>query len=152
MVRYMDEQIGRVLDALDELGLSGNTLVLFSSDNGAGKGRGGSNGPLRGWKHTLYEGGIRVPLIVRWPGQIRAGRVDDKSVLNICDLIPTFCKLTGANMPDGYQSDGEDIAKALRGDPWERSRPQFWYYPSTSPSLGVRIGDWKLLTTPAGLK
>ena len=53
-------------------------------------------------------------------------------------------------MPDGYQSDGEDIAKALRGDPWERSTPQFWHYPSTSPSLGVRIGDWKLLTTPDG--
>ena len=146
MVRYMDEQIGRVLDALDELGLSQNTLVLFSSDNGAAKGRGGSNGPLRGWKHTLYEGGIRVPLIVRWPGQVPAGRVDQQSVLNICDLIPTFSSLTGARMPDGYRSDGEDITEALRGGSFERSKPQFWHYPSASPSLAVRIGDWKLLT------
>jgi len=148
MVRYMDEQIRRVLDVLDELGLSENTLVLFSSDNGAGKGRGGSCAPLRGWKHTLYEGGTRVPLIVRWPGQVPAGRVDEQSVLNICDFIPTFSALTGAKMPDGYQSDGEDIIEALRGGSFERSKPQFWHYPTTSPSLAVRIGDWKLLTNP----
>ena len=150
MVRYMDEQIGRVLDVLDQLGLTENTLVLFSSDNGAGKGRGGSNGPLRGWKHSLYEGGIRVPLIVRWPGQIPAGRVDEQSVLNICDLIPTFRRLTGAKMPDGYQSDGEDVTAVLRGGSFERSKPQFWHYPATSPSLAVRIGHWKLLTNPDG--
>jgi N-acetylgalactosamine-6-sulfatase len=150
MVRYMDEQIGRVLDKLDELGLSSNTLVLFSSDNGAGKGRGGSNGPLRGWKHALYEGGIRVPLIVRWPSKFPAGRVDQDAVLNICDLIPTFCRLTGAKMPDGYNSDGEDITGALRGNRFERSRPQFWHYPTASPSLAVRIGNWKLLTKPDG--
>jgi arylsulfatase A-like enzyme len=150
MVRYMDEQIGRVLDAVDEMGLSENTLVLFSSDNGAGKGRGGSCGPLRGWKHSLYDGGIRVPLIVRWPGQVPAGRVDEQSVLNICDLIPTFCKLTGADMPAGYESDGEDITEALRGGSFERSKPQFWHYPTASPSLAVRIGDWKLLTNPDG--
>jgi len=150
MVRYMDEQIGRVLDALDELGLTENTLVLFSSDNGAGKGRGGSNGPLRGWKHTLYEGGIRVPLIVRWPGRRPAGRVDEESVLNICDLIPTLSKLTGASMPDGYRSDGEDITEALRGGSFQRSKPQFWHYPTTTPSLAARIGDWKLLTNPDG--
>ena len=150
MVCYMDQQIGRVLDALDDLGLSDNTLVLFSSDNGAGKGRGGSCGPLRGWKHTLYEGGIRVPLIVRWPGQVAAGRVDEHSVLNICDFIPTFCKLAGAKMPDGYQSDGEDITEALRGGSFERSKPQFWHYPTTKPSLAIRIGDWKLLTNPDG--
>jgi N-acetylgalactosamine-6-sulfatase len=150
MVRYMDQQIGRVLDTLDELGLSENTLVLFSSDNGAGKGRGGSCGPLRGWKHSLYEGGIRVPFIVRWPGQVPAGRVDEQSVLNICDLIPTFCKWTGAEIPAGYESDGEDMTEALRGGPFERSKPQFWHYPTTSPSLAVRIGDWKLLTNPDG--
>lgn len=150
MVRYMDEQIGRVLDTLDELGLAGNTIVIFSSDNGAGKGRGGSNGSFRGWKHMLYEGGIRVPLIVRWPGQSPKGSVDQQSVLNICDLIPTFSKLAGAEMPQGYQSDGEDIIKALRGDSFQRSKPQFWHYPATSPSLAVRIGDWKLLSNPDG--
>lgn len=150
MVRYMDAQIGRVLDALDELGLRENTLVLFSSDNGAGKGRGGSNGPLRGWKHSLYEGGIRVPFLVRWPGQTPAGLVDERSVLNICDFVPTFARLTGARMPKGYESDGEDIVGALRGDSFGRSKPQFWHYPTTSPSLAVRVGDWKLLSNPDG--
>ena len=151
MVRFMDEQIGRVLDTLDDLGLAENTLVLFSSDNGAGKGRGGSNGPLRGWKHSLYEGGIRVPLIARWPGGgVPAGRVDEESVLNLCDFVPTFSKLAGATMPDGYQSDGEDMIEALRGEPFDRSKLQFWHYPSTKPALAVRSGRWKLLTDLQG--
>lgn len=150
MVRYMDQQIGRVLDVLERLGLSDNTLVVFSSDNGAGKGRGGSNGPLRGWKHSLYEGGIRVPLIVRWPGQVPEGRVDEQSVLNICDLVPTFARLAGASMPAGYESDGEDIRAALTGGDFERNKPQFWHYPGHEPSLAARIGDWKLLTDKEG--
>lgn len=153
MVRYMDEQIGRVLDALDRHGLRDNTLVYFSSDNGAGKDRGGSNGPLRGWKHTLYEGGIREPFIVRWPnGGVPAGSVDQTSVLNICDFVPTFAKLAGAEMPEGYQSDGEDMITALRGQAFERTVPQFWHYPGKTPSLAVRIGDWKLLTDRDGKK
>lgn len=147
MVRYMDEQIGRVLDSLKHLGLDKNTLVLFSSDNGAARGRGGSNGPLRGWKHTLYEGGIRVPLIVRWPeGGVKAGRVDQESVLNICDFVPTFCRITGAAMPSDYQSDGEDMINALTGNAFQRSKPQFWHYPTATPSLAMRRGNWKLLT------
>jgi N-acetylgalactosamine-6-sulfatase len=155
MVRYMDEQIGRILDALDELGLRENTLVLFSSDNGAGKNRGGSNGPLREWKHFLYEGGIRVPLIVRWPGEVPAGRTDTESVLNIVDFVPTIAALAGARMPDGYVSDGENISDAFRGRPFRRSRQQYWLYPGAaenSPTLAVRDGDWKLLTDPDGVR
>ncbi len=147
MVRYMDEQIGRVLDQLDELGLNKNTLVIFSSDNGA-KDFGGSNGPLRDWKHSLYEGGIRVPMIVRWPGQVPVGRVDQDSVLNIVDLVPTFAKLTGAKMPQAYEPDGEDVIDAFRGKSFERKKPQYWHYPAKSPALAVRIGKWKLLTDP----
>lgn len=151
MLRFMDEQIGRVLDTLDRLNLRDNTLVIFSSDNGAARGRGGSNGKLRGWKHTLHEGGIRVPLIVRWPaGNVIAGRVDEASVLNICDFVPTFTKLAGAKMPSGYQSDGEDMIAALRGKPFKRTKPQFWHYPSTKPLLAVREGKWKLLTNLDG--
>ncbi|MGB0580069.1 MAG: sulfatase-like hydrolase/transferase [Limisphaerales bacterium] len=149
-IRFMDEQIGHVLDRLDELGMRENTLVIFSSDNGAGKGRGGSNGPLRGWKHTLYEGGIREPFIVRWPGQSPAGKVDTSSVLNLCDLIPTLTELTGAKMPDGYESDGENILPALRGKPFSRSKIQFWHYPATKPALAIRAGGWKLLTDLKG--
>lgn len=153
MVKYMDEQIGRTLDALDAYGVRDNTIVIFSSDNGGIVANGASNGPLRGGKHTLYEGGIRVPLIVRWPnGGVPAGRVDETSVLNICDFVPTFAKLTGANMPDGYRSDGEDMISALRGEPFTRTRPQFWHYQAKRPSLAARVGDWKLLMDPAGEK
>lgn len=153
MVRYMDQQIGRILDALDELSLRDNTLVLFSSDNGAGKNRGGSSGPLREWKHFNYEGGIRSPFIARWPGRVPGGGVDEQAVLNVVDLIPTVCRLSGAAMPSGYQSDGEDITAALFGKPFRRTKPQFWYYPSAqagSPQLAIRSGDWKLLTDPDG--
>ncbi len=147
MVRYMDEQIGRVLDVLPRLGLDRNTLVIFSSDNGAAKNRGGSNGSLKGWKHTLYEGGIRVPLIVRWPeGGVLAGRVDETSVLNICDFVPTFSKAAGATMPSGYWSDGEDVTAALTGKPFQRTAPQFWHYPTAKTALAMRRDDWKLLT------
>lgn len=151
MLNYMDGQIGRVLDKLNELGLSENTLVIFSSDNGAGKGRGGSNRPFRGWKHMLYEGGIRVPLILRWPaGGVKPGRVDKTSVVNICDFVPTFSKLTGAKMPDGYESDGEDFSAAMIGEAFKRTKSQFWYYPSAAVKLAIRSGDWKLLANPNG--
>ncbi len=147
MLRFMDAQIGRVLAKLDQLGLRENTLVLFSSDNGA-KNHGGSNAPLRDWKHSLYEGGIRVPFIVRWPGHVPAGRVDSGSVLNIVDLVPTLMKLTNAEMPKDYESDGEDVRAALRGEGFERTKPQFWSYPVKRPSLAIRSGNWKLLTDP----
>jgi len=83
---------------------------------------------------------------------VPAAHVDKTSVLNICDLVPTLTKLAGAEMPEDYQPDGEDIIAALRGEPFERSLPQFWHYPGKTPSLAVRIGDWKLLTNPDGKK
>ena len=153
MVRFMDVQIGRVLSALDELGLRDGTVVIFSSDNGAAKGRGGSNGPLRDWKWSIYEGGIRVPLIVRWPNRVPPGRTDDASVLNIVDFAPTFCRLAGASMPNDYQPDGVDIADVLEGRPFRREQPLFWHHPTAgqrSPELAVRDGDWKLLVNPDG--
>jgi len=153
MLQFLDSQIGRILDRLDELGLAENTLVLFSSDNGAADKRGGSNGTLRGWKWNLYEGGIRVPLIVRWPGHVPAGRVDETSVLNICDFALTFCRLGGASMEAGYHGDGVDMTDALLGKSFERSRPMFWHHPTASgrgPQLAVRDGDWKLLINPDG--
>jgi N-acetylgalactosamine-6-sulfatase len=155
MLRFMDRQIGRVLDTLDELGLRENTLVLFTSDNGAVLNRGGSNGPLRDWKHGLYEGGIREPLIVRWPAQTPAGRVDEYSVLNIVDLVPTIAQLAGAQMPDGYRSDGEVIVDALRGGTHRTSRSLYWHHPNAgqrSPQLAIRRDDWKLLADPNGAR
>lgn len=153
MLKFLDEQIGRILDKLDELHLADDTLVLFTSDNGAAEGRGGSNGPLRAWKWYLYEGGIREPLIVRWPGRVPAGRVDATSVLNIVDFAPTWCRLTGATMGVDYQGDGVDMTAALLGQPFERKGPMFWHHPSgaaRSPHLAVRDGDWKLLMNPDG--
>ncbi len=153
MVHYMDAQIGRVLSTLDELGLREQTLVIFSSDNGAAKGRGGSNGPLRAWKWCLYEGGIRVPLVVRWPGHVPQGRTDCDSVLGIVDFVPTFCRLGGASMPDDYQPDGLDVTDALTGRCFRRKQPLFWHHPTAqgrSPLLAVRDGGWKLLMDPDG--
>jgi GDSL-like Lipase/Acylhydrolase family len=92
--------------------------------------------------------GIRVPFIARWPDHVPAGSVDDTSVLNICDLVPTFCRLAGAQMPDGYVSDGVDASDALRGTTFVRNSPMMWHHPTgagQSPTLAIRDGDWKLL-------
>jgi arylsulfatase A-like enzyme len=153
-VSYMDQQIGRILATLDELGMRQNTLVVFTSDNGAVQKAGGSCGPLRGWKHQIYEGGIRVPLIVRWPGVVPAGAVDADSVLGICDFAPTFCRLAGASMPAGYESDGVDMIDALHGKTFHRAKPLFWHHPTVARGnglpLAVRDGKWKLLMRENG--
>lgn len=152
----MDRQIGRVLLKLDELGMRDNTLVLFTSDNGATHTGGGSNGPLRGFKHALREGGIREPFIARWPGKVRPGRVDESSVLSLVDFAPTFCRLAGAQMPQDYQPDGIDMTQALLGESIDRSRPLFWHHPKAapaqSPTLAMRDGRWKLTMNPDGTK
>lgn len=155
MVSFMDEQIGRILAKLDELGQRENTLVLFASDNGGVLNRGSSNGSLRAGKWTLYEGGIRVPLIARWPGRVPAGRVDETSVLNVCDFTPTLCQLASATLPEGYRSDGVDATDALCGKSFCRAAPMFWHHPTgrtQSPALAIRDGDWKLLMDPDGTR
>lgn len=143
----MDRQIGRILSRLDVLGLANNTLVVFSSDNGAAAGRGGSNGDWRGHKWTLHEGGIRVPLIVRWPGVTPAGKVDRQSVLSACDFLPTFASLADVAVSESHPSDGVDASAALRGRQFVRERPVFFehrYADPRSPRWAVRDGDWKL--------
>lgn len=165
-VTHMDQQVGRLLTRLDELGLSKNTLVIFSSDNGTPAREGslstsaigagvslntdtaGSNGDLRGWKWHLYEGGVRLPLIMRWPGYVPAGRVDRSSVLHSADFTPTFCHLGDTSMPRGYQPDGVDITTAIKGESFKRNQPIYWQNPTAKrrgPSLAIRDGDWKLL-------
>src|SRR5437667_12766867 len=111
----MDKQIGRLLKALDDLGLAEKTLVLFSSDNGpedihvnnAGHSGVGSAGPFRGRKRSLYEGGIRVPGIIRWPAKVPAGRIDETSVVAVCDWLPIVCRLAGIEIPTEHKLDGE---------------------------------------------
>ncbi len=164
----MDRQIGRVLDGLTEMGLDKNTLVILASDNGPtdwasyykeGYFPPGSAGPLRARKWSLYEGGIRMPFIVRWTGTIPAGKEDKTTVCCGVDLFPTVCSLAGAALPDGKSFDGEDISDSLLGTPIERKHPIFWYYPNQpkpgkqehiSPTLAVRRGRWKLLVDPDG--
>lgn len=166
VITNIDKHVGRLLDKLDQLGLSENTLVVFSSDNGPspiwglGSAHSGAGdvGPLRGCKASLYEGGIRVPFIVRWPGHAPAGQVDDSSVISGVDLLPTFCSLAGIKVPEDVKPDGEDMSESLLGTPTKRSKPLMWQYRfgpwgrhlQKSPALAMREGDWKLMMNPNG--
>ena len=160
----MDRQMGRLLDGLRDRGLEQNTLVIFTSDNGALPTFAGSRSVgLRGSKLSLYEGGIRVPFIARWTGQIPANRVDDRTVLSAVDVLPTLCSFAGVKLPPAPAFDGEDRRAAFDGKETERTKPLFWEYGRNetffkypqapgqrSPSLGVRDGVWKLLVNADG--
>jgi arylsulfatase A len=148
MIETFDTLIGRLLKKLDDTGLSKNTAVIFTSDNGGLTAREfedkptTSNLPLREGKGHLYEGGIRVPLIVRWPGVTKAGSVTDAPV----STIDWFATLTG----EAKVADGESILPVLRGQRVSRPRPLFWHYPHYSnqggePGAAVRLGDYKLI-------
>ncbi|MGH9657498.1 MAG: sulfatase, partial [Bryobacteraceae bacterium] len=154
MVESMDESVGRVLDTLDELKLSGNTIVVFTADNGGvsslewRKRPVTSNLPLRAGKGHLYEGGIRVPTIVRWPGVTRAGSRSDAPVHSI-DYLPTLAEAAGIARSRLPAVDGVSLAPLLRGRR-PLARELFWYYPHYSPQLGrpsaaIRRGDDKLI-------
>ncbi|MBE3095782.1 MAG: sulfatase-like hydrolase/transferase [Planctomycetes bacterium] len=176
-----DRQFGRLLDFLKAEGLAENTLVVFSSDNGPNPPFQDHrrSGGLRGMKWSLYEGGIRMPFIVRWPGRIPAGKVDERTVVGAVDLLPTVCSLAGVNPPEAAALDGEDMSRAWLGAPQDRARPLFWeygrnphfLYPSVryslgkdrkaddlypdvkndrSPNVAVREGRWKLLINADG--
>ena len=167
----IDRHVGRILDKLDELGLSENTIVIFSSDNGPESGLipfvshyGGASstntGPFRGIKRSLYEGGIREPFIVRWPGTTPTGKVDNTSVLSGVDFLPTVCKLAGVELPLGINLDGEDLSPALKGIPVRKTKPQMWenrfpvygHVIHKSPILAIRVDNWKLLMNPDGTR
>lgn len=163
-VTDLDQQIGRLLKGLDDLGLTENTLVVFSSDNGpeeifignAGHSGVGSPGPFRGRKRSLYEGGVRVPYLVRLPGTVPAGAVDNKSVVAGVDFLPTVCKLAGVSIPPKHLLDGEDVSDIFSGSSRDRRGPLFWQWRfriaghvnNISPQLAVRDGKWKLLLNP----
>lgn len=163
-VTDLDTQIGRLLEGLNRLGVAENTVILFSSDNGpedihirnAGHSGIGSAGPFRGRKRSLYEGGVRVPGIVRWPGHVPAGRVDDASVVAGVDWLPTVCRLAGVDIPSSHKPDGEDVSDVLLGEPRPRKTPLMWEWRfrivgepfHRSPQLAIRDGDWKLLLNP----
>lgn len=158
MTEHTDEGVGILLDKLDELGLVKNTIVIFYSDNG-GAGHQTSNMPLRGAKGMLYEGGIRVPMIVRWPGVVRPGSTCSVPVITV-DFYPTFLDIAGAPRPKELALDGVSIAPLLHGKKTLNRDALFWHCPvylqgnyegardpyfRTRPVGAVRKGDWKLL-------
>ncbi|EMI43313.1 sulfatase-like hydrolase/transferase [Rhodopirellula sp. SWK7] len=165
-----DNNVGKVLAALDKAGVAQNTIVVFSSDNGPERtstakgspGKYGSyysvgeTGGMRGRKRNLFEGGVRTPFIVRWPGHMTAGRKNETTVFSAVDLLPTFCAAAGVTLPADAQCDGENLIAAFKGEIITRTRPIFWLHtgaggePDGWPRLAVRDGDWKLVTTYDG--
>ena len=158
-----DKQLGRLLVFLQEEGLAENTIIVFSSDNGPNPPfkNHRRTGGLRGMKWSLYEGGIRMPFIVRWPGRIPAGQVDSTTIAGAVDLLPTVCAMAGVPVPQGAALDGEDLSSAWRGKPITRAKPLFWEYgrnqgfikphmEDRSPNVCVRDGRWKLLINADG--
>jgi arylsulfatase A-like enzyme len=168
----MDKTLGRLFERLKQMGEFENTLIVFTSDNGAsslqryyrdGNTAPGSSGGLRGRKFSLYEGGVRQPLILSWPARAKAGYRDERTVGHGVDLLPTLARVAGASVPAG--ADGVDLSPVLAGKAVERQQPLFWAYgkegasrqpgvPSqphdVSPRFAVREGNWKLLAEAGG--
>lgn len=161
-ISYADTELGRLFQFLKEESLDSTTLVIFSSDNGPEESRvdpenklwysRGETGGLRGQKRSLHEGGVGLPFIVHWPGKVPAGTFNNATNLAGIDMVPTLCAIAGIDLPEGYESDGENLSDAFFGSPLKRTKPVFWEWRGTShgenwPRLAVRSGDWKLLST-----
>ena len=178
VLSHADDRIGEVLGTLDRLNVSDNTLVIFSSDNGPARASGATELKLqydtatgagwgvaaakgitagrKGYKASLFQGGVEVPFIARWPGKIAAGAVDDVSLISAVDLLPTFCELAEVELPSSYRPDGVSQVSVLMGKKKPvREKSLFWKYPSAWParaskpdhlvSYAVMDQTWKLL-------
>jgi arylsulfatase A len=157
MISDLDEHVGAVLDRLDELSLTENTLIVFTSDNGTTHPGGdpnfhiggvdaeffNSSAGLRGWKGSVYEGGIRVPCVVKWPGHIEPGSVTDAPSY-FPDWFPTLCKIAGAKLPQGQPLDGIDLGPVLSGEEAPpRHELMIWDFHNYGGLLAIRDGKWK---------
>jgi arylsulfatase A-like enzyme len=153
VVETLDDAVGRIMARLDALGLAERTLFVFTSDNGGlhvlefADTPATHNTPYRAGKGFVYEGGLRIPLIVRWPGRVKAGAVVDTSVINT-DWVPTLLEIAG--IQDGGPFDGSSLAGLLTGGEPPAARPLFWHFPhytnqGSRPAGAVREGDWKLV-------
>jgi arylsulfatase A-like enzyme len=143
----LDDNIGRLLNALRRLGLSDNTLVVFFADNGGTQHGGGSNRPLRGTKSTTFEGGIRVPFMMRWPGRLPAAKTYPYRVSTL-DIVPTCLEAAGIAIERSAGLDGESFLQAVKAgkpSPTE-GRPLFWHF---RDRWAVLSGDWKLVKSPS---
>ncbi len=165
VLSHADDRIGQVLDALDRMNLTDNTLVIFSSDNGPARAVGtpelktyldtatgvgyniagskGITGGRKAYKAALFEGGIGVPFIARWPGKIKAGAIDTVSLMSAVDLLPTFCEIAGVELPGAYEPDGISQVATLTGKPYPlRSKPLFWKMDGAWPVDKQRPDHW----------
>ncbi len=170
VLRATDAQIGRLLAALREMRMDTDTIVIVAGDNGPEPSfERKRTGGMRGMKWSLYEGGIRTPLIVRWPDTVPA-TVNDTTAVSAVDFFPTLCALTGVSAPAGVRFDGEDLSAVWRGGKQPRSTPLLWEYGrkpaeaagkirafpyptepgSKSPNVAIREGEWKLLINADG--
>lgn len=159
-VMHLDDTVGRIIAALEKTGRREQTLIVFTSDNGGSTAENagqayppdgypegklpGNNKPLRGEKGNLYEGGIRVPTIVNWPGKLKPGRID--SPLCVADWMPTFCALAGCKSEHDLKWDGQNIWPILSGETKAALRLLYWAGPGFRQQA-VRDGDWKLIVT-----
>lgn len=151
MVQSVDDAVGRILDTLDQTGLADQTMIVFTGDNGGldRRGRPTENAPLRSGKGYAYEGGLRTPWIVRWPGVTSPGSVSNQPIASI-DLLPTIAAAVGTRPPADRAVDGIDLGPALRGDPLP-GRALVWHFPhyrhgpGNDPYSVIRRGDWKLI-------
>ena len=149
MLEHLDNEVGRLLAKLDELKLSDNTIVIFTSDNG-GLSRVTINAPLREGKGAPYEGGIRVPFIVRWPGTVKAGSECDVP-MHAVDFYPTYAAIAGATAAETHALDGECLLPLLKQTGPLQRPALFWHMPTYTTSYGrtpctvIREGDWKLI-------
>lgn len=164
VLQEYDRQINRLIEGINKLGMTENTILIFTSDNGPHPTFDGirANG-RRGSKISLFEGGLNMPFIICWPGKIKAGEIDDESVINAVDLYPSLCAITGAKLLKGYNYSGEDMSKALLGiKPQKRSKDMMWDFGrnrffskppqphNQSSHLAIRHKDWKLLVNSDG--
>jgi uncharacterized sulfatase len=169
MVETLDHLVGQLLNALDELGLAQNTLVVFTSDNGAHP-EFSANGPLRGSKWNVYEAGVRVPWIVRWPGRVPVGAKSEARFIGT-DLLPTLAAAAGTALPKGVTLDGRNVLPLWLGEESAAAHAErafVWHFPyyhpetgfaqarpaigvddfavsQTRPQSAIRLGDWKLV-------
>ena len=143
-ITAMDAAIGRVLDLLDHYQVADNTLVIFFSDNGGGGAS--DNTPLRGAKGQMFEGGLRVPCIIRWPGRVPAGKTSD-AFLTSLEILPTLLKSCQVKPPQDIILDGFDLLPVLQGETPSTRNTMFW---QRRHDIGVRVGDWKWVNSSRG--
>ena len=158
MVTQLDDYVGEIIEKLRELNLEDNTIVMFASDNGPHLEGGAdpdyfnSNGPLRGYKRDMYDGGIRTAFIVKWPGKVKPGSVSDH-VSAFWDVLPTLAEISGSVIPDGV--DGISFLPELTGKKQKKHEYLYWEFHEQGGKMAVRMGDWKAVKlnvdkTPGG--